>query len=163
LILELEWRWCDGCNRARPDRAFKSAAGAGQAFGRGGRAFEPFFRNIVTALNAIAELAAVDPRQGRLKAVAVLVTQALSGFGHGLILQRIHARKPADRPLIKGDHLLSGPAQGVIQGQLRQRIVQHIAVMFKLRVIHIKNMIHHRIAFCQIVLSGIVDVPNTAA
>ncbi len=100
MIRELEWRWCDGCNRARPDRALKSAAGAGQAFGRGGGAFQPFFRNIVTALNAIAKLAAVDPRQGRLKALTVLVTQALGGFGHGLILQRVHARKPADRLLI---------------------------------------------------------------
>jgi hypothetical protein len=138
------WRGsaCRQCDLWRRDRrghcgcSAQSAAGAGQPFGRGGGAFQPVFFNVVTAINAIAKFAAVDPRQRRQKTLAVLVTQALGGFGHGLILQRVHTREPAHRLLIQGDHLLCAPAPGIAPVQLCQRASQQFAKMFKLGDIH---------------------------
>ncbi len=76
-----------------------------------------------------------------------LVASHLRGFGHFLLLQRVHAAESAHRLLITRHGALTFLATFILTFDIAQHVVKTAAEFFQVKCIHIQNNRHKPLRF----------------
>lgn len=86
-------------------------AGAVETEGSGRVGGQPLRLDVLTAAQAFPEFAGVEPFERRIDSGDLGNTTLFRRLGHGLPLERVHARQSPDALLIEGDNLATFDAR----------------------------------------------------